>query len=143
MDESGFEPTVSRRHGYAPRGQRICGLVSDHKRPRTSLLAARIGPRLECPPRFDGTCNTAVFNTWLTRQLGPLLTARHVVVPDNAAFHKSPKTRELIADQGARLLFLPPYSPDLNPIERDFAALKKRREYQPDQSLDDLIKNYR
>ena len=65
------------------------------------------------------------------------------MIPDNAAFHKGAKTRELITAQGARLLFLPTYSPDLNPIERDFATSKKRREYQADQSWDDLIKNYR
>lgn len=65
-----------------------------------------------------------MFNAWLARQLGPLLTAQHVVILDNAAFPKSAKTRELITAQGARLLFLPPYSPDLNPIERDFAVLK-------------------
>lgn len=69
-----------------------------------------------------------MFNTWRAQQLGPLLTAQHVVVPDNAAFHKSAKTRALITAQGARLLFLPPYSPDLNPIERDFATLKKHRD---------------
>lgn len=143
VDESGFEPTASRRHAYAAKGQRVQGLVSGHKRPRTSLLAARMGLRLECPLLFNGTCNTVVFNTWLEQQLCPLLTPQHVVVLDNAAFHKSAKTRELIKARGARVLFLPPYSPDLNPIERDFATLKKRREYQPQQTLDDLIKNYR
>ncbi|HHW76190.1 MAG TPA: IS630 family transposase, partial [Xanthomonadaceae bacterium] len=118
-DESGFEPGADRRHAYGPRGARVQGLVSGHKRPRTSLLAARIGSRLEAPLLFDGTCNTAVFDAWLARQLCPLLTPEHVVILDNAAFHKSAKTRELITAQGARLLFLPPYSPDLNPVERD------------------------
>ncbi|HCK80713.1 MAG TPA: IS630 family transposase, partial [Candidatus Competibacteraceae bacterium] len=72
VDESGFEPTVSRRHGYAPKGRRVHGLVSGHKRPRTSLLAARIGDRLQAPSLFTGACNTAVFNAWLARQLGPV-----------------------------------------------------------------------
>lgn len=61
-------------------------------------------------------CNTEVFNAWLAQQLCPLLTDQPVVVLDKATFHKSAKTRELITDRGARLLFLPPYSPDLNPI---------------------------
>ena len=107
------------------------------------LAYQRPGPRLECPLLFEGTCNTEVFKTWLSQQLCPPLTERQVIVLDNAAFHKSAKTRELITDRGARLLFLPPYSPDLNPIQRDFATLKKRRQYHPLQSLDDLIRNYR
>ena len=106
------------------------------------MLAARIGDRLQAPSLFTGACNTAVFNAWLARQLGPVLTAQHVVILDNAAFHKSAKTRQLVAARGARLLFLPPYSPDLNPIERDFATLKKRREYHPGQSIGRIVKMY-
>lgn len=89
VDESGFEPTASRRHAYAAKGQRVQGLVSGHKRPRTSLLAARIGPRLEAPLLFDGTCNTVVFNTGLAQYLCPLLTPQHVVILDNAASTKA------------------------------------------------------
>ena len=61
---------------------------------------------------------------------------------DNAAFHKSPATAPLIQDPGATLLFLPPYAPDLNPIEHDFAALKKRREYQETASLARIVQTY-
>jgi putative transposase len=106
------------------------------------LLAARIDGRLEEPLLFEGTCDTAVFNVWLNTRLCPRLRDHHLVIMDNAAFHKSPETTPLITETGATLLFLPPYSPDLNPIEHDFAALKKHREYQEQATLDDIVNAY-
>ena len=143
LDESGFAPTVTRRYAYAPKGQRVYGLCSGERWPRTSLLAARIGTTFTAPLLFEGSCNTALFNAWLAQALCPLLHGHHVVVMDNAPFHKSAMTQALLTSTGATLLFLPPYSPDLNPIEHDFAALKKRREYHAHDSLDHLIQTYK
>lgn len=142
IDECGFAPSTVRRYGYAPKGQRVDGLLSGHRRPRTSLIAARMDGRLAEPCLFEGTCDTAVFNAWLKTRWCPRLNAQHLVIMDNAAFHTSPETAQLIEATGATLLFLAPYSPDLNPIEQDFAALKKRREYQEQASLDDIVKTY-
>lgn len=142
IDESGFAPSVTRRYGYAIKGARVYGLTSGHRRPRTSLLAARIGERFEEPFLFEGTCNADVFNDWLERQLCPRLTGDHVVVMDNVPFHKGGKTAELIHGKGAALLFLPPYSPDFNPIENDFGAIKKIREYNENETLDNIIRQY-
>ncbi len=143
IDESGFEPTVTRRYAYARKGKRVYGLTSGHRRPRTSLLAARIGKRLAAPILFDGSCDTAVFTWWLETQLCPLLNDTHVVIMDNAPFHKSSKTQELIESKAATLLFLPPYSPDLNPIENDFAIIKRLREYNAHATLDMIIGAYK
>lgn len=142
LDECGFVPSVARRYGYAPKGRRVHGLVSGHRRPRTSLIAARIDEKFQAPFLFEGTCNTEIFNGWLERQLCPRLNKRHLVIMDNAAFHKSPETTALIEKTGATLLFLPPYSPDFNPIEHDFATLKKIREYNATASIDEIIKAY-
>ncbi len=142
IDECGFASSTARRYGYAPKGQRVDGLVSGHRRPRTSLIAARMEGRLEEPLLFEGTCDTVVFNTWLQTRLCPRLNAQHLVILDNATFHKSPETAQLIAATGATLLFLPPYSPDFNPMEHDFAALKKRREYHETASLEEIVKAY-
>ena len=136
-------PAVTRRYAYAPRGQRVPGLISGHRRPRTSLIAARDGSTFAAPVLFEGTCNTPFFNTWLEQQLCPLLHAQQVVVMDNAPFHKSAKTKALIHATGATLLFLPPYSPDFNPIEHDFATLKRLREYNEHASLDSIVKTYK
>ena len=143
LDESGFEPSVTRRYAYAPKGQRVYGLVSGRRRPRTSLLAARIGQNFAATFLVEGTYNANVFNGWLEKELCPLLDHNHVVVMDNGPFHKGAKTAELIARKGATLLFLPSYSPDLNPIEHDFGAIKKIREYNEHHSLDDIIRMYK
>lgn len=142
VDECGFAPSVTRRYGYAPRGKRVYGLVSGNRRPRTSLIAARMDDRITEPFLFEGTCDTDVFNFWLETMLCPRLTGEHLVILDNAAFHKSPETSRLIEQTGATLLFLPPYSPDFNPIEHDFAALKKNREYNENAPIDEIIKSY-
>ena len=142
IDEGGVATATARRYGYAPKSHRVDGLVSGHRRPRTSLIAARMEGRLAELLLFEGTCDTVVFNTWLQTQLCPRLNAQHLVILDHATVHKSPETAQLIAATGATLLFLPPYSPDFNPIEHDFAALKTRREYQATASLDEIVRAY-
>ena len=139
LDECGFERENYRRYAYASKGKRAYGLIDAIRRPRTSLIAARTPDGFEAPVLFHGTCNAAVFNAWLEKELCPLLKEDHVVIMDNVAFHKSAKTKELIESKGATLLFLPPYSSDLNPIGNDFANLKKKREYNHEQSLDELV----
>ena len=91
---------------------------------------------------WEGTCNTCIFNLWCKELLSPLLDENSVVVWDNASFHKCTSTRELIEQTGAKLLFLPPCSPDLNPIEHDFGALKKIREYNNEKSIEEIIRMY-
>ncbi len=115
------------------------GLRSGNRRPRTSLIAALQNKRLLAPVLFDGTCNTLAFNTWLRQALRPHLSADTVVVLDNASFHKSPETAQIIRETGAHLLFLPPYSPHLMPIEHTFGTLKKRRAYNPHLTLDQIV----
>ncbi|MEZ5577603.1 MAG: IS630 family transposase [Candidatus Competibacteraceae bacterium] len=142
VDESGFAASAYRTHGYAPRGQRLYGAISAHTRPRTSLLAARGKNGLMATWLFEGTCNATLFNHWLETELANTLTANDVVVMDNATFHKTEHTRRIIKATGATLLYLPPYSPDLNPIEHDFATIKKIRQFNHEQSLDDIIRAY-
>lgn len=77
------------------------------------------------PFTFYGSCNTEIFNLWLEKVLVPELTTGRVVILDNASFHNSKKTRDLIEGAGCRLIFLSPYSPDLNPIENFWAKMKK------------------
>jgi putative transposase len=142
VDESGFAPSAERQHGWAARGEKVYGLRSGNRRPRTSLIAALIEKKLAAPMLFDGTTNTAIFNQWLEEMLCPLLNKNDVVVMDNAAFHKSQRTAEIIAATGATLLFLPPYSPDIMPIEKTFGTLKRYRQYNNHLSLDQCLCNY-
>ena len=92
------------------------------------------------PYLFDGTCNTELFNAWLEQMLLPELPANQVIIMDNARIHKSKKTRELIEQSGHTLLFLPPYSPDFNPIEKTFGLIKRwLRTSKDEMSISDII----
>lgn len=104
------KPTPSEQYGY--------------KYKRTTLLAWVRWNTVIAPFRFEGSTNTEIFNIWIRECLLSELQEWDVIVLDNASFHKSQKTKELIEQKGARLLYLPPYSPDLNPIENYWALLK-------------------
>lgn len=142
VDESGFAYGAAREHGYAQLGKKLYGIRSGHSRPRISLIAARIGNGLAATMLFAGTCNTSIFNAWLEKELTQYLNKNMVVIMDNAAFHKSEQTKQIIENTGAELLFLPPYSPDLNPIENSFGTIKKNRQNYPEKSLEQVINMY-
>lgn len=92
---------------------------------RQSFIAAKIESRILAPFCYKGTCDTPLFNLWLKDFLIPELKAGQVVIMDNATFHKSEESQKLIEKAGCRILFLPAYSPDLNPIETFWANFKK------------------
>jgi len=117
-------------------------LRSGHRRPRTSLIAGLADHTLIAPLLFEGTCNTELFNQWFAEHLLPALPPQTIIVLDNASFHKSKITQELAKAAGCLLLFLPPYSPDLNPIENKWANLKQHRKYNLDISRDQFIISY-
>lgn len=126
LDESGFDSTLHNPYGRAPRGQKITGHVSGKFRQRVSMISAYCENKFLAPMTFDGYCNTLVFNTWLEKMLLPELKKGQTVVMDNASFHKSAKTKSLIESTGCNILFLPPYSPDYNPIEHAWGTLKNK-----------------
>ena len=142
MDETGFAPTTQRNHGWAVRGEKVYGLRSSQRRPRTGLIGGWLRNQLVAPMLFEGTCDTELFNTWLKESLLPQLPKGSVVVLDNATFHKSSLTLQLIEAAGCKLLFLPPYSPHLNPIEKLWANIKRLWQYHCHLSLSDLIKSF-
>lgn len=143
IDESGFEPVPYRHHGWSPRGHKVYGNRSGHQHPRENLIAARRGPDFLAPMLFSGTTDAALVNAWLRHLLCKELRPHSTLIFDNAAFHKKKDLEAIAQENGHHVLFLPPYSPDLNPIEHDFANLKKRRQFAPaNTSLADLIKSY-
>jgi len=89
------------------------------------LAAAKVESKIIAPFCYTGTCDTLLFNMWLKDFLVPELRVGQVVIMDNASFHKSQDSQRLIEQAGCKVLFLPPYSPDLNPIEVFWANLKK------------------
>lgn len=125
VDECGIEQGLYRLYARSPRGQRVYCEVDDKRfAPRISLIAAYSQGKLQAPMRFEGHTNTIVFELWVERCLVPTLRPHQVIVLDNATFHKLPKTRKLVESAGCMLLFQPPYSPDLNLIEHQWATLK-------------------
>jgi isftu1 transposase len=126
MDESGIDASLQRDYARAARGKQVISDVCGKKTARTSLIAAWVQQTksLIAPYVFDGYTDAKRFNGWLEKCLLPKLRAGQVVVMDNASFHKSKSTKELIESVGCRLIYLPPYSPDFNPIEHIWAVLK-------------------
>ena len=115
-----------REYGRSPRGERIYQEVAGKRRERTSIIAASQRGKLVAPAVFQGCCNTEMVDAYLEQVLLPVLPPGSVIVLDNARFHQSPTTQKLVESAGCQLLFLPPYSPDLNPIEHLWAAFKTR-----------------
>jgi len=126
VDESGIDKFVFREYGWSKRGTAIPGSVSGKRYARESFIAGKLGTQIIAPFCYTGTCDTELFNMWLQKLLIPILEPGHIIIMDNASFHKSEKTKELITKAGCTLLFLPPYSPDFNPIEKFWANFKRK-----------------
>ena len=125
LDESGFDMNMKKEFGWSLRGKRLLGEKSGNRKGRrVTVISALKDKKLLAPMYFEGSTNTEVFNTWIEKYLMPELKLNQVVIMDNASFHKSAKTKELIESVGCKLLYLPPYSPDLNPIEQKWFHVK-------------------
>jgi transposase len=124
IDETWAKTNMTRRSGRCARGARLVAKVP-HGRWRTlTFLAALRRDRIAAPCVIDGPINGISFRAYVDQFLVPTLTAGDVVIMDNLGSHKSQAVRQLIRAAGAKLFFLPRYSPDLNPIEQVFSKLK-------------------
>jgi transposase len=124
IDETWATTAMARRYGRARRGARVVAAVPHGHWKTTTFVAALRHDGLSAPCVFDGAINGERFRAYVEQGLAPTLAPGDVVVMDNLRAHKVKGVREAIEAAGARLLYLPPYSPDLNPIEHAFAKLK-------------------
>lgn len=125
MDECGIDTYLYREYGYAPRGQQVFGRISGRKYKRCGMVAAKMGGRILAPFQYSGTMDSRLFEFWFSTQLLPSLERDTVIVMDNASFHSKKRLISAAQNFGCRLVFLPPYSPELNPIENFWSWLKR------------------
>jgi len=140
VDESGANTQMTRRYGRSPIGRRlVCAVPHGHYQTTTLIAAVRLkGPQAPC--LFDGPMDGDMFLAWVKEGLAPGLASGDVVVCDNLATHKVAGVREAVEATGARLEYLPPYSPDFNPIENMWSKVKQSLKSQGPRTLRQLCK---
>jgi transposase len=125
VDEMGVHTSLAPIYGYAPKGERLRLSVPRNRGKNTTLLSSitvgGMGPSLV----VEGATTARVFETYVEKVLVPTLRAGQVVVMDNLGAHKPKRVRELIEERGCKVLYLPAYSPDYNPIEEAFSKVKR------------------
>jgi transposase len=124
IDETGASTKMARRHGRAPRGERLRASVPHGHWKTTTFVGGLRLSGMTAPMVLDGPMSAGWFLAYVEQILVPTLRPGDIVVLDNLAAHKSAAVRHAIEAAGASICFLPPYSPDLNPIENAFAKLK-------------------
>jgi putative transposase len=124
IDETWTKTNMAPLRGWAPRGKRLEAKVPQRRWKTMTFLAALRQDRLDAPWLLDGPINGDSFRTYVEKVLVPTLGPGDIVILDNLGSHKGKAVRRAIRAAGARLFFLPKYSPDLNPIEQLFAKLK-------------------
>ena len=124
IDETWASTNMARTRGRAPRGERLRAAIPHGHWKTTTFVAGLRNSGMVAPMVLDGPINGIAFQAYVDQVLVPDLRAGDIVVMDNLGSHKRPGIRAAIEAAGASLLYLPPYSPDFNPIENAFAKLK-------------------
>ena len=125
VDECGIDTYLYREYGYAPRGKKVSGRICGKKYKRCGIVAAQNNGKIIAPFQYSGTMDSELFEYWFKNQLLPALNKDAVIVMDNASFHSKKRLFSAVQKYGCHLIFLPPYSPELNPIENFWAWLKR------------------
>ena len=128
IDETGVDSNITVQYGWSLLGEKSYAEKDGFTKERVSIVAAYdyLKKDLIAPFEFIGHMNASLFNSWFEQVLCPVLKPGKVIILDNASFHKSIEIQDLADSQGCRVLFLPAYSPDLNPIEKFWANFKKQ-----------------
>ena len=123
IDETSTNTRLTKRTGWSAKGSRFAAYAPFGKWKTQTFIAGLRCHGLTAPWIVDAPMNSRIFETWIETQLMPTLSPGDVVILDNVGFHKSERAEQLLKTKGARLLFLPPYSPELNPKEMSFSKL--------------------
>jgi transposase len=124
IDESGIDEYCHRTYARARIGRKVYGEIPGRKFERTNILAGLKAGKILEPLEYSGTTDSALFEFWLENRLLPTLDKGSVIVLDNASFHRKSTLFDIVERMECTLIYLPPYSPDLNPIEHVWANMK-------------------
>jgi transposase len=124
VDESGIKRNMPREYGRAPAGQRVYLPTGGTRPKKVNVVAGLCNGKVICPTKYAWNTNAEWFNEWFEWWFCPLLRVGSVIVMDNAGFHKKKELNRIALSYGCRIIWLPPYSPDKNPIEKVWANLK-------------------
>ena len=138
VDETGAATNMARRYGRSARGLRLAGPVPHGHWKSTTFVGALTSRGFLAPYVTDGAMNGVLFKAWVEQMLAPELRPGDIVVMDNLPAHKVAGIRQAIEARDAKLRYLPPYSPDLNPIEQAFAKLKALLRKAAERTVDGL-----
>ena len=138
IDETWAKTNMARTHGRCRRGARLIGRIPHGHWKTTTFVAGLRLQGITAPFVVDSPMNGAIFRAYVEHLLAPTLEPGDIVILDNLGSHKGNEVRRLIEARDAQLLFLPPYSPDLNPIERAFSKLKTLLRAAGERSVEDL-----
>lgn len=126
LDEAGSNVAMTRVYGRGAKGERVIETVPQNYGENITMLASLSLAGVEAPMTINGAVDAIVFKVYVEQVLSPTLTKGDIVIMDNLPAHKVAGIRELIEARGAKLIYLPPYSPDLNPIEKCWSKIKTR-----------------
>lgn len=139
LDETSTHTSFTRLYGRAPAGERVVGQVPRNHGPNVSCLMAISPTEVLAPLAINGAIDSAIFVRWLTEWLLPGLPPGTTIVCDNLSVHRNPKVRPAIEAAKCHLRYLPPYSPDFNPIEQVFSTLKARLRAAASRTFEELV----
>ena len=126
VDETGIDQCLYREYARAPRGQKVVAKISGRKFKRANIVAGIRQGKWVAPLEYSGTTDSALFEFWFENCLLKEINEGSIIILDNATFHKKSTLPDLAKIKNCTVLFLPPYSPDLNPIEKRWAWLKQK-----------------
>ena len=126
VDECGINKYLYREYAYSPKGVPVIGNISGKKYKRTNIVAAKCGSNIVAPMIYNGTTDSVLFERWFENMLLKTIPEGSVIIMDNATFHRKAVLQALASTCKCDVLFLPPYSPDFNPIENFWAWLKSK-----------------
>jgi transposase len=142
-DESGFLEEIYNPYSWTKRGEKIYGEKQGKRSKRSNLIMAQKGKKWLAPFIFTGSCTAALVEKWMEKHLFKELEVPSLIIMDNAPFHRKKHLHAVAKKHNHKILFLPPYSPDFNPIEKSFGWLKRKRLYDKNNpTLEELIMSY-